>query len=199
MATAKEGKGDILHVPFSSNMESTMSRHVLFAALALLVMTSSVLADAGPPPLGRPDFERSSSAATALLGVSLAAMLSFRGYWVIRNPWAGLASFFLGAGIVALLLGVLCLLVQYFLLVSPLFFGGGALLAFFGGKWMIASRAPFVGRNLVFLLLALGAAVVTAVALDQLTWTNPREEQRSRRERQRRKAHEREANEKESK
>jgi hypothetical protein len=175
-----------------------MIRHVLFAAVIFFVVTGAVLADAGFPRLGSPDLENSSSAANTFFGVSLAALFSFGGYWAIRNPWAALAVCFLGVGTISILLSLLCLLTPYTLLFIPPFFGVGAVLLFFGGRWIIRSRVAFVGRNLVFMLLSLAAAVAVVVSLSQLTWTNPREEERIRRQQQR-ETRDRAAKEKEAK
>ena len=76
-----------------------MFRHVLFAIAILAGMAGSVQADVGVPSIGPPDFAKSSPAANASFGLSLAAMLICGGYWVIRNPRAGLASLCLARGL----------------------------------------------------------------------------------------------------
>jgi hypothetical protein len=178
----------------------TMRRHVLFTAAVLLLGASTVLADIGPS-FGTPNFSRTSPGGNAFFALSLAAMLIFGGYWVIRNPWAGLVTFCLGGGIVLVLMGVLCLLLfaiggEFFLCVSPFFLGGGAFLAYWGGRRILVGWAPFVGVNLLFLLLSLGGALATIVAVEQLTWTNPRQEQRERRQLRRQQEEEKPAQEK---
>jgi len=152
-----------------------MTRHLfLLAAATLLLVTNLAHADVGFPSLGSPDFERSAPADNAFFGLSLATMLIFGGYWIIRG---GLAWFCVIGGIFFFLLGLLCLLV-FLPIGTPIFSGGGALMAYWGVRKNVLTRAPFVGRNLLFLLISLGALVATIVSLERLTWTNPREERR---------------------
>jgi hypothetical protein len=165
-----------------------MRRQVFFAAAMVLFVASTVRADVGLPSLGSPDFANSSSATSASFGLSLAAMLIFGGYWLIRNPWAGLVSFCLGAGMVSFLIGAgLCCLGVFdgldlaFLMGSALFVGAGACLLFWGGKRIRGCMPSFVGVNLLFLLLSLAGGIATLVSLGQLTWTNPRAEREERR------------------
>ena len=181
-----------------SAKEMTVVRCVLLAAATLLIVSNSVHADAGFPSLGTPDFEKSSTAGNAFFGLSLAAMFIFFSYWVIRNPQAGLAAINILGGIGFCLFGLISLPIRLISLPILVFAACGAVAAFFGGKKVFANSAPFVGRNLLFLMLSLGAMGMTVISMAQLKWTNPRQEQRRLRE-QRREKLELEAKERDAK
>jgi hypothetical protein len=135
-----------------------------------------LFADAGIPAF-KPDWSNTSPLIFAAVGLCLSCFVAFGGVWAVRHPLAALGILLVIPGVILTvfsvllafereLLGLICLL-------------PGLPLTGLGG-WLVFQKKPFVGKSLVFLILAIVSAVGINAALNSVTWINLSEEYRKR-------------------
>jgi hypothetical protein len=148
-----------------------MRRRLRWMLLAFLVTAGSVRADGPIGGLREPDFENTDPHINVMAGLGLSAFVLFGGVWLIRHP-RGRRVYGVVVGLV--FAGVGCYFMPGHFLPAELLFLLLGLIPFGWGCYgLLSVKELLIGRNLLFLVLAVAGATVTVVALNQMKWKVP--------------------------